>query len=107
VSEAIEMACNRALQRVQLLGGACLQPAFETVAMRLQGQRGVSGPVGAARIAREHDGARIRRERDGEVVAPVLAELLQIAAALFLDMGTRILDMGTRKYILRYVKRYS
>jgi hypothetical protein len=76
------MARNRALQSFQLLVGACLQPAFEAVVMRLHGQGGVARPVGAARIAREHHRGSFRREFDREIVAPVLAELLQIAAAL-------------------------
>src|SRR5215203_5665061 len=49
--EAVDVAGDGAFQRVELAGGARLQPAVEAVVMRLQGERGVARPVGAPRIA--------------------------------------------------------
>src|SRR3546814_6368280 len=44
--------------------------------------RSIAGPVGAARVLGEGHGAVVGGEFDGQIMLPVLAELLQIFARL-------------------------
>lgn len=76
------MAGDGAFQPLELSLGTGLEAAFQRIFMRLQNERGVARPLGAAGVARKNDLALFRRELDLEIVAPVLAELLEVAAAV-------------------------
>src|SRR5581483_3827493 len=80
--KALEMAHDGALQRFELPVGAGGDAAFERVIMRRHRKGRISRPIGAAGVLREDHRAGFRRKIDREVVLPVLAELLQIAAGL-------------------------
>jgi hypothetical protein len=93
------MARNDALQGFALRLGACFELAFQRVRLRLQRQRCIGGPVSAAGVLREHHRARRGRELDFEIVAPMLAELLQVAAAVGGGHARRGLEHHHRSFI--------
>src|SRR5262249_23930442 len=80
--EAVEMAGDRALERLQLRLGTRLEPAVDAFGIGLQGERPIARPIGAAGVARKRYRAPLLVELDGERVRPVLAELLEVAAGM-------------------------
>src|SRR5436189_2162527 len=76
------MATQRAFQRLELARSARLQAALESVGVRLQPESRVARPVGAAGVAREGHHPAGFVELDDEIVAPMLAKLLEVAAGV-------------------------
>lgn len=76
--EAVEVHGEHTFQRLELLRRAGVDAAFECILPRNQDGPGRARPIGPTRIAREDYRAAMCIEGDREVVAPVLAELLEI-----------------------------
>ena len=80
--EAIDVTGDGSLEGIELTLRGCFEPAFEGMVVGQQDQPGITGPVRAARVPRKRHAALMGGEIDGEVMTPVLAELLEIAAAI-------------------------
>src|SRR6478736_4758025 len=76
------MAGDDALHILELVGRARVDPRLERVGVRVERDQSVTGIVGAARIAREVYRAVLGREADLEIVRPMLAQLLEVSAAV-------------------------
>ena len=82
-------ALHGALERLQLPGARRLDPAQSSASARRGGHRedAVAGPIGAARVAGEGHLPSLGVELHRDIVRPMLAQLLKIAAAAVL-VGT-------------------
>src|SRR5262249_47380428 len=90
--EAVEMAGDRALERLQLGLGTRLEPEVEALGIGPQGEGPIARPIGAAGVARKRYRAPLLVELDGERVRPVLAELLEVAAGMGCANADRTLE---------------
>src|SRR3546814_7219878 len=79
---SVEMAGDRALQRLESPLGAGVDPNRQRVRRSVEGHTCIAGPVGAARVLGEGHGAVVGGDSAGPIMLPVLAGLLQIFARL-------------------------
>src|SRR3546814_3628018 len=80
--ETVEMAGDRPLQRLALSGDARVDSYRQRIGRGVEADQRVAGPVGPARIPGEGHGAVVGGEGDGQIMLPVLAQLLQLFARM-------------------------
>src|SRR3546814_16830734 len=80
--ETVGMAGDPPLQRVALSGDARGDSYRHRIGLGVEADQRVAGPVGPAHIPGEGHGAVVGGEGDGQLMLPVLAQLLQIFARM-------------------------
>src|SRR3546814_17867964 len=75
--EAVEMAGDRALQRLELTLSAGVDPNRQRVRRSVEGHPCLAGPGGAARVLGEGNGAVVGGDFDGQIMPPGLGEVLR------------------------------